>query len=66
METKNITLKFNEEETRARVNLSSKTLEKWERFVEKYPKQKGILMTAALENFMNAYKNGEIKILIEL
>ena len=46
--------------------VNAKTLEKWEKFTEKYPKQKGILMTAALENFMNVYKNGEVKILIEL
>ncbi|MBR3605967.1 MAG: hypothetical protein IKL51_00085 [Lachnospiraceae bacterium] len=66
MATKNITLKFNEETCKKSMTLNSSTLKRWESFLEKNGAKKDLMMTAALEHFMNEYESEAVKVLIEL
>lgn len=65
MAVKNITLKLDAEQERKNLSLNKETCVKWEEFTQGST-QKQLFLTAALEDFMERYGKGEVKITVEL
>lgn len=66
MAIKTITLKNNEKVVKKSLALNEGTLTKWNEFITKTGSDKSLLLTAALEHFMNEYEGNNVEVMIKL
>lgn len=48
------------------MSVNEETLTKWNDFLNKNGSDKGLILTAALEHFMNEYENNSVEVMIKL
>lgn len=66
MAIKTITLKNNQKQIKKSMVLNEETFIKWNEFITKTGSDKNLLLTAAMEHFMNEYEGNNIEVLIKL
>lgn len=66
MAIKTITLKNNVKTVKKSMALNEDVLLKWNEFLTKNNSNSSLLLTAALENFIEEYENNRIEVLIKL